>query len=178
MQVRRLLVGRATEDASVSVLGAKFRLPLVADEVAGGVEPLGALLALDDELPFVVGRGARRALAQGGAGSAEGAVGLVSPVGVEARLVGAANLADGAPLALPVALRHVVQRRLHAVNVVRDVALVAQEQTGLVVTLATPFAHGTVQAAPALLQNDFGDLDVGTERMVALQMDQTDGKFN
>jgi hypothetical protein len=27
------------------------------------------------------------------------------------------------------------------------------------------------------LQNDFGDLDVGTERMVALQMDQTDGKF-
>lgn len=116
-------------------------------------------------------------MSQGGAGPAEGAVGLVSPVDVEARLVRAANLADGAPLALPIALRHVVQRRIHAVNVVGDVALVAQEETGLVMTLATPFTHRTVQAAPALLQNDFGDLDVGAERMVALQMDQTDGKF-
>jgi hypothetical protein len=35
---------------AVSVLGAKFRLSLVADEVAGGVEPTGELLALDDEL--------------------------------------------------------------------------------------------------------------------------------
>jgi hypothetical protein len=50
--MRRLLIGWATQDASVSVLGAKFRLSLVADEVAGGVEPTGALLPLDDELIF------------------------------------------------------------------------------------------------------------------------------
>jgi adenosylmethionine-8-amino-7-oxononanoate aminotransferase len=48
------LIRRPTQDASVAVLCAKFRLSLVSDEVACGVEPLGALLALDDELTFVV----------------------------------------------------------------------------------------------------------------------------
>ena len=151
MQMRRLLIGRTTQNASVSVLCAKFRLSLVAYEVAGGVEPLGALLALDDELTFVVRRRTRRTLTQGGTRSTEGSVGLVSPVGVEARLIGAANLAHGAPLALPIALRHVVQRRFHAINVIGNVTLVAQQQTGLVVTLATPFAHCTVQTPPSFL---------------------------
>ena len=41
-------------DTSISVLCEKFGLSFVSDEVAGGVEPLGKLLALDDELTFVV----------------------------------------------------------------------------------------------------------------------------
>ena len=52
--MRRLLIRRSTQDASISVLCAKFGLSFVSDEVAGGVEPLGKLLALDDELTFVV----------------------------------------------------------------------------------------------------------------------------
>jgi hypothetical protein len=66
-------------------------------------------------------------------------------------------------------LVHVVQRRFHAVNVVGNVALVAQE-TGLVVTIATSFVHRTFETSPSFLQNDFGDLNVGTERMIALEM--------
>ena len=95
---------------------------------------------------------------------------MVSPVGVETRLVGPANLTDGAPLAFPISLWYVIQRRFHAVNVIGNVALVAQEKTGLVVTIATSFAHRTVKTSPSFLQNDFGDFDVGTEWMVALEM--------
>jgi hypothetical protein len=94
----------------------------------------------------------------------------MSPVGVETRLVGPANLANGAPLALPITLRNIIQRWFHAVNVIRNVTLVAQQETSLIVTLATPFTHRTVETAPPLLQNDFGDLDVGTEWMIALEM--------
>jgi hypothetical protein len=168
--MRRLLIRRSTQDASISVLCAKLRLSFVSDEVAGGVEPLGTLLALDDELTFVVRRRTRRALTQRGAWTAKGAVGLVSPVGVETRLVGPANLTDGAPLAFPISLRYVIQRRFHAVNVIGNVALVAQEETGLVVTIATSFAHRTVKTSPSFWPNDFSYLDVGTERMIALEM--------
>ena len=59
---------------------------------------------------------------------------------------------------LPVALRHVIERRVHAVNVVRDVALVAQQETRLVVALTASFAHGAVQTPPALLQDHFRHL--------------------
>lgn len=141
----RLLIGRTAQHASVSILCAEFRLSLVADQVAGGVEPLGALLALNNQLAFIVRRGTRRALAHGGARSAERAVRLVSPTGVDARLVGPAYLADGAPFALPIALRNVVQRWLHAINVVGNVTLVAQQQTGLVVSFATALANRTVK---------------------------------
>ena len=78
------------------------------------------------------------------------------------------HLTDGAPLALPVALRHVIQRRIHAVDVVRDVALVAEQEAGLVVALTAALADGAVQTAPSLLQDHFGDFDVGAVGMVAL----------
>ena len=78
---------------------------------------------------------------------------VVAPCGIEARVVGSAHLADGAPLALPVALRNVIQRRVHAVDVVGYVALVAQQQAALVVALAAALAHGAVQTPPALLQD-------------------------
>ena len=78
---------------------------------------------------------------------------MVSPVGVETRLVGSANLTDGAPLAFPkgnaIFLRFLIQWRFHAVNVIGNVALIALEETGLVVTIATSFAHRTVKTSPS-----------------------------
>ncbi len=131
---------------------------------------MGTLLALDDELTFVVRRRTRRALThQRCAWTAKGAVGLVSPVSVETRLV-PTNLIDDAPLAFPISLRYVIQWRFHAVNVIGNVALIAQEETGLVVTIATSFAYRTVKTSPSFWQNDFSYLDVGTERMIALEM--------
>ena len=61
--MRRLLVGRPADEASVSFFCAKLGLTLVTYQVAGGVEPLGALLTLDDELAFAVRRRTRRAIA-------------------------------------------------------------------------------------------------------------------
>jgi len=51
-----------------------------------------------------------------------------------------------------------LQRRGHAVDVVRDVALVAEDQVGLVVLQAAPFADGAVQAPPAFLEYHFRHL--------------------
>ena len=67
-------------------------------------------------------------------------------------------------------LRFLIQWWFHAVNVIGNVALIALDETGLVVTIATSFAHRTVKTSPSFLQNDFGDFDVGTEWMVALEM--------
>ena len=84
----------------------------------------GAFVAFDDELIFLVVLLANGAEFGAVAGSAEGEV--VEPLGVDPGGVRAAGRALGAPLALPGAQRDLLQRRLHAVDVPRDVALVAQ----------------------------------------------------
>ena len=84
----------------------------------------GAFVAFDDELIFLVVLLANGAEFGAVAGSAEGEV--VEPLGVDPGGVGAAGCALGAPLALPGAQGDLFQRRLHAVDVPRDVALVAQ----------------------------------------------------
>ena len=84
----------------------------------------GAFVAFDDELIFLVVLLANGAEFGAVAGSAEGEV--VEPLGVDPRGVGAAGCALGAPLALPGAQGDLFQRWLHAVDVPRDVALVAQ----------------------------------------------------
>lgn len=45
---------------------------------------------------------------------------------------------------LTIALRNVVERRIHAVNVIGDVALVAEEQSSLVIPLSTAFTNRAV----------------------------------
>ncbi len=62
------------------------------------------------------------------------------------------------PLALPGALGDVVERRVEAVDVVGDVALVAQDEARLVVRLAAALAHRAVQAPPPLVQDHLVDL--------------------
>ena len=84
----------------------------------------GAFVAFDDELIFLVVLLANGAEFGAVAGSAEGEV--VEPLGVDPGGVGAAGCALGAPLALPGALGHLLQGRLHAVDVVRHVAILTQ----------------------------------------------------
>lgn len=77
--------------------------------------------------------------------------------------------ADDAPLALPRARRHILQRRVEAVGVVADVAVVAQQQPTLIGRLAAALADGALQAPPALLQHDLRHLGhTGANRVVAL----------
>jgi hypothetical protein len=68
------------------------------------------------------------------------------------------------PFTLPSTLRYMLQRRGHAVDVVRDVALVAEDQVGLVVLQAAPFADGAVQAPPAFLEYHFRHLKTKIRR--------------
>ena len=71
------------------------------------------------------------------------------------------------PLALPAAVWHVVERRVHAVSVERDVALVAQDEATFVVLLAAALAHGAVQAAEAALQHHLVHLPAAAHRSPA-----------
>lgn len=100
-EVRRLGVARPAHQACVAVFGAKLRFALVPNEIASGVEPPGALLALDDQLALVVGERARRAVPERVARTAERTVLLVGPGGFHAGIVGSAHLANGTPLAFP-----------------------------------------------------------------------------
>ena len=60
------------------------------------------------------------------------------------------------------------QGRVSAVDVVRDVAVIAEDQVGLVVLLAAALAHGSVQASPALLEDHLGHLDIDAVGMITL----------
>ena len=84
----------------------------------------GAFFAFDDEFIFLVVLLANGAQFGAVARSAEGEV--IEPLGVDPGGVGATGRALGAPLALPSAQGDLFQRRLHAVDVPRDVALVTQ----------------------------------------------------
>ena len=50
------------------------------------------------------------------------------------------------------------QLRCEAVDMIRDVAFVAQDEIGLVALGAATFADGAVEASPALLKDHFRDL--------------------
>lgn len=100
---------------------------------------------LNNKIPFRIGlvaagtvdvRSARSALST-----------TVHPGTVETGIGSAASLANGAPLTFPVAMRHVIQRGIHAVNVVGDIAVVTEDKAGLVVALAAALAYGTVKAS-------------------------------
>ena len=101
---------------------------------------------------------------------AEGTLGVVVlPLKCDAaRRFGVALVTPHAPFALPIAFGHLVKRRIEAVDVVADVAVVAQKQATLVGRLAAALAHRAVQAAPALLQHDIAHLDVRAVRVIAL----------
>ena len=55
-------------------------------------------------------------------------------------------------------MRHLIKRRIHAVDVVGDVALVAEDEVGLVVFEAAAFTDGAVEAAPTFLKYHFRHL--------------------
>ena len=84
----------------------------------------GAFVAFDDELIFLVVLLANGAEFGAVAGSAEGEV--VEPLGVLPRGVGPALGTLGAPLALPWTRRHLLQRRLQAVDVIGHIAFFTQ----------------------------------------------------
>lgn len=130
------------------------------------MQPSFALNALDYQFALDVAFEAAGARRQRSAGSALREA--VHPGAVESGIVGAAGRADGAPLALPVPVGHVLQRRVHAVDVEGNVAVVAQNEAPLVVALAAAFAHGAVQAPPSFLQDYFGDFNGNAVRVVAL----------
>lgn len=63
-----------------------------------------------------------------------------------------------APFALPSAFGHGLQRRVQAVGVVADVAVVAEQQPGRVGGFAAHLADDALHAAPTLQQHHLGDL--------------------
>ena len=165
-QVGRQGVLWPTELAHVAGLETLLGLLLGLDVVALAVTPAGASGAGHDQLPVLVALLAERTLLEGVAGTTGGVV--LEPAAVDAGSVGPAVLADAAPLALPGTVRYLVQWRVRAIDVVGDVAVVAQDQVGLVVLLPASLADRAVQTAPALLEDDLGDLDVDTVGVVAL----------
>ena len=68
------------------------------------------------------------------------------------------------PLALPGAAGDAGEGRLKAVDVVADVTLVTQDETPLVMWLATTLTHGAVKTPPSLLKHHLVDLHRGQVR--------------
>lgn len=140
--MRRWHVARPAQNTIVPLVRASFSILFRFDRVASAVQPPLALHALYDQFALAVRVHAARARAQRGARAALGEA--VHPGAVEAGVAGAAELACGAPLALPVAVRDVVERWVHAVDVEGDVALVAENEARLVVALAATLADRAV----------------------------------
>lgn len=69
-------------------------------------------------------------------------------------------MANCAPLALPCSSGNSFQWGAHAINVVRDITLIAQNEVGLVMLEAAALANGAVEASPSFLQNDFGHSNI------------------
>lgn len=130
------------------------------------MEPPLALHALYYEITLAVGLGAGSAVGVRGARPALGVALL--PVAVEARLAGTTGLALGAPLALPIALWHVVERRVHAINVVADVTVVTEYEPTFIVALTATLADRAVETTPAFLQYHFGHFYINAVRVIAL----------
>lgn len=143
--MRRRHVPRSTKDTIIPFLGTFLRILLRFDKIAGSVQPPLALNALDDQIALAVRLVTARTVEVRRAGAAFRPT--VHPGAVEAGIGSAASLTDGAPLTLPVAVRDIVQWRIHAVNVIGNVAVIAQNQTAFVITLAAALAYRTVQAS-------------------------------
>ena len=165
-QVRRKTVVRSAELTHVPGLETFLGLLLGLDTVALAVLPPVAVGAHDDHLPVLVPLLTQRTLLEAVTRTTRGVV--LVPAAVGPRGVGPAVLTHAAPFTLPRPVWYVVQGRVCAVDVVRDVAVIAQNQIGLVMLLSTSFTHCAVQTSPALLEDDLGDLDIDTMRVVTL----------
>jgi len=121
--------------------------------------------ALNDEFTLVVRQTAcGTCLKTGALGALRVVAHPLAPVDTRRRC--AARHAHDTPLALPGALRYFVQRRIEAIDVEADVALVAQDQPTLVVRFAATLAHRAVQAAPAFLQHRLRYLRIMSEAVL------------
>lgn len=120
----------------------------VVRAVAARVTPSFAFRALRDEIGIDVVARAHVTLREAKTKRTLGVV--VLPFEATRRRLGrAASGAFHAPFAFPVAFGHVIQRRIETVDVVADVAVVAQEQASFVGCLAAALAHRAVQTSPA-----------------------------
>lgn len=121
---------------------------------------------LNDQLTFRIALTTDRATTLTSTGPTLGI--RVLPGAIRSRLAAATLLANCTPLALPIAVRNESQRWIKAIGVIRNVAIVAEDQTGVVIALAATFANGAIQAAPALLEDHLGHFDVDAVGVVAL----------
>ena len=60
------------------------------------------------------------------------------------------------------------QGRLHAIDMIRNIALVAEDEVGLVVLVAAAFADGAVETPPALLEYHLRQPYVDAMRVITL----------
>lgn len=99
------------------------------------MKPSFALYALNYKIALLISFLTNNARGVGRAGSALSVTFL--PARVKTGIIRATSLALSAPFALPGTLRHYVQRRFYAIDMVANIALVAENQAGFVVSLAT-----------------------------------------
>lgn len=136
-------VSWAAEEADVSLFGASFGFHFVLDGITSAMQPALALHALNNKVALLISLLAGDARTVRSAWATLGVTLL--PGAVETWVVGAARLTLSAPLTLPISMRHIFQRWIHTVDVVADVAVVAQNQTCLVVSFsATCVRHEIV----------------------------------
>ena len=76
-------------------------------------------------------------------------------------------MANRTKFAFPHTGGHRIQWRRHTINVIRNIALVAQNHVGLVVFEATFLTDNAVVTSPASLQNTFCHPHTDTVRMIA-----------
>lgn len=71
----------------------------------------------------------------------------VHPSTIKTGIGGAARLTHGAPPTLPVTVGYVVERWVHAINMIGYVAVVAENEAGFIVSLTATLTYCTVQTS-------------------------------
>lgn len=127
-------VSWAAEKADVSFLGASFGFYFAFDGITATVQPALALHTLNNKIALLVSVLAGDARTVRGAWTALGVTFL--PGAIETWIVGTASLTLSAPFTFPVSMRYVFQRWIHAVDVVTDVTVVAQNQACLIISFS------------------------------------------
>lgn len=128
-------VTRTTKKTNVTFFSTPFSLSLASDRITSTMKPSVALYALNYKIALLVSLLTDYARGVGSAGSTLSITFL--PARVKTRIIQTASLALSAPFALPGTLRHYVQRRIYAIDMVANIALVAENQASFVVSLAT-----------------------------------------
>jgi hypothetical protein len=117
------------------------------------MQPPVTLKTLDDKFLFHITFLTRWTVLQGCARCASRII-VLPGAGAVTGTRRSAILTGDAPLAFPRAGRHLVKRRVEAINMEGYIAFITKDQTGLVMWFAAALTHRAIQTTPTFREDD------------------------